>query len=120
MQQSIFLTYYRQGKPETAIGFWFPDYMDPDNWSYFVTGFINKRLHWQSPEAAQTVGQALKTGDPQARARLYEQYNRMLAAGDSPYVFLAQPTNLTAARSDVTGFRFHPLYFVELDQLRRK
>jgi peptide/nickel transport system substrate-binding protein len=120
VQQSIFLTYYRQGKPETAIGFWFPDYMDPDNWSYFVTGFINKRLHWQNPEAAQTVGQALKTGDLQARARLYEQYNRMLAAGDSPYVFLAQPTNLTAARDDVAGFRFHPLYFVELDQLRRK
>lgn len=120
VQQSIFLTYYRQGKPETAIGFWFPDYMDPDNWSYFVTGFINKRLHWQNPVAAKTVDDARKAADPQARGRLYEQYNRMLAAADSPYVFLAQPTNLTAARSDIAGFRFHPLYFVELDQLRRK
>jgi len=44
----------------------------------------------------------------------------MLAAPDSPYVSIAQPTNLTAARSDITGFTFHPLYFVEIDLLRRK
>src|SRR5207302_1721897 len=80
VQQSIFLTFYRQGKPQTAIGFWFPDYMDPDNWSYFVTGFINKRLHWQNPEAAKLVADAQKTADPQRRAAMYEQYNRALLA----------------------------------------
>ncbi len=120
VQQSIFLTYYRQGKPQTAIGFWFPDFMDPDNWSYFVTGFINKRLHWQNAEAAKLVGQAQKTANLQARGSMYEQYNKMLAAPDSPYVFLAQPTNVTAARADIAGFKFHPLYFVELESLRRQ
>ncbi len=120
VQQSIFLTFYRQGKPQTAIGFWFPDYMDPDNWSYFVTGFINKRLHWQNPEAAKIVSQAQKTADAPSREKMYEQYNRMLAAPDSPYVSLAQPTNLVGARADITGFKFHPLYFLEVDSLRRK
>jgi ABC-type transport system substrate-binding protein len=120
VQESIFLTYYRQGKPQTAIGFWFPDFMDPDNWSYFVTGFINKRLHWQNAQAAKIVGQARETPNVKQRETLYEQYNRMLAAPDSPYVSIAQPTNLTAARSDITGFTFHPLYFLELDLLRRK
>jgi peptide/nickel transport system substrate-binding protein len=120
VQQSIFLTYYRQGKPQTAIGFWFPDYMDPDNWSYFVTGFINKRLHWQNPEAAALVGQAQKTTDTPAREKMYEQYNKFLAAPGSPYVFLAQPTNVVGARADITGFKFHPLYFLEVDSLRRK
>jgi peptide/nickel transport system substrate-binding protein len=120
VQQSIFLTFYRQGKPQTAIGFWFPDYMDPDNWSYFVTGFINKRLHWQNPEAAKIVAQAQKTADVSSREKMYEQYNRMLAAPDSPYVSLAQPTNLVGARADITGFKFHPLYFLEVDSLRRK
>ncbi len=120
VQQSIFLTYYRQGKPQTAIGFWFPDYMDPDNWSYFVTGFINKRLHWQNPEAAKIVGDAQKTPDMQRRAALYEQYNKLLAAHDSPYVFLAQPTNIAAARASITDFKFHPLYFLEVESLRRK
>jgi len=120
VQQTIFLTYYRQGKPQTAIGFWFPDFMDPDNWSYFVTGFINKRLHWQNAQAAKIVGQARETPNVQQRETLYEQYNRMLAAPDSPYVSIAQPTNLTAARSDIAGFTFHPLYFLELDLLRRK
>jgi peptide/nickel transport system substrate-binding protein len=120
VQQSIFLTYYRQGKPQTAIGFWFPDYMDPDNWSYFVTGFINKRLHWQNPAAAKIVGDAQKTPDMQRRAALYEQYNKLLAAPDSPYVFLAQPTNIAAARASITDFKFHPLYFLEVESLRRK
>jgi peptide/nickel transport system substrate-binding protein len=120
VQQSIFLTFYRQGKPQTAIGFWFPDYMDPDNWSYFVTGFINKRLHWQNPEAAKLVSQAQKTVDVPSREKMYEQYNKLLAAPDSPYVFLAQPTNLVGARANITGFKFHPLYFLEVDSLRRK
>lgn len=120
VQQSIFLTNYRQGKPETAIGFWFPDFMDPDNWSYFVTGFINRRLRWESSEAKRVVEEARRTADRQVRAALYAQYNRMLAAADTPYVFLVQPTNLTAARDDLTNYRFHPLYFLELDELRRK
>ncbi len=120
VQQSIFLTFYRQGKPQTAIGFWFPDYMDPDNWSYFVTGFINKRLHWQNPEAAKLVGDAQKTPDLRRRAALYEKYNTLLAAHDSPYVFLAQPTNIVGARANIIDFKFHPLYFLEVESLRRK
>lgn len=120
VQTSIFLTQYRQGRPQTAIGFWFPDFMDPDNWSYFVTGFINRRLHWESTEAKRVVEEAKQIGDPQQRAALYAQYNRLLAAPDSPYVFLVQPTNLTAARNDLTGFRYHPLFFFEVETLRRK
>jgi peptide/nickel transport system substrate-binding protein len=120
VQQSIFLSYYRQGKPETAIGFWFPDFMDPDNWSYFVTGFINKRLRWQDPEAAKLVKAAAQTPDQQKREAMYEQYNRRLAAADSPYVFLAQPTSVVAGRSDLADYRFQPVSLVELDRLRRK
>lgn len=120
VQTSIFLTQYRQGKPQTAIGFWFPDFMDPDNWSYFVTGFINKRLHWESPEGQRFVEEARLTADMQKRAALYAQYNKLLAAPDTPYVFLVQPTNLTAARNDLTGFRYHPLFFFEIEMLRRK
>jgi len=76
--------------------------------------------HWQSPEAAKLVSQAQKTADVPSREKMYEQYNKMLAAPDSPYVFLAQPTNLVGARADITGFKFHPLYFLEVDSLRRK
>src|SRR2546428_346298 len=75
LQQSIFLTQYRQGKPETAIGFWFPDFMDPDNWSYFVTGFINRRLRWESPDGQRLVEEARMTGNAQQRTSLYAQDN---------------------------------------------
>jgi len=120
VQTSIFLTQYRQGKPQTAIGFWFPDFMDPDNWSYFVSGFINRRLHWESPEGQRLVDEARQTADQQQRAALYAQYNQLLAVPDSPYVFLVQPTNLTATTNDLTGFRYHPLFFFEIEALRRK
>ncbi|HKX19563.1 MAG TPA: ABC transporter substrate-binding protein [bacterium] len=120
VQQSIFLSYYRQGKPETAIGYWYPDFMDPDNWSYFVTGFINKRVHWQDPTAAALVRNAAKTPDQQKRAAMYEQYNRRLAAPDSPYVSLVQPTTVVAGAANLTDYRFQPLALLELDRLRRK
>jgi ABC-type transport system substrate-binding protein len=94
--------------------------MDPDNWSYFVSGFINKRLHWESPEGARLVEGARLTADQQQRATLYAQYNQLLALRDTPYVFLVQPTNLTATTSDLTGFRYHPLFFFEIEALRRK
>ncbi|MBI4276959.1 MAG: ABC transporter substrate-binding protein [Armatimonadetes bacterium] len=119
-QPQIFLTYYRQGRPETAIGFWFPDFMDPDNWSYFVTGFIDRRLRWSSPEGARLVRDAKRTPDPARRAELYAQYNRVLASSDSPYVHLVQSMALVAARADVGNYRFHPLYFLEIDALQRK
>jgi len=35
-------------------------------------------------------------------------------------VSLAQPTNIAGARADITGFTFHPLYFLEVDSLRRR
>jgi peptide/nickel transport system substrate-binding protein len=120
VQTSIFLTQYRQGRPQTAIGFWFPDFMDPDNWSYFVTGFINRRLHWESAEGQRLVEEARRTASQQQRAALYAQYNQLLAAPDSPYVFLVQPTNLTATRDDLAGFHYHPLFFLEIERLRRR
>ena len=101
-------------------GFWFPDFMDPDNWSYFVTGFINRRLRWESPEGQRLVEEARMTADPRTRAALYAQYNALLATPDTPYVFLVQPTNLTAGRADLANFKYHPLFFLEFELLRRK
>jgi peptide/nickel transport system substrate-binding protein len=120
VQESVFLPYFRAGKPETILAYWFPDFLDPDNWTILVNGLINKRFHWQSPEALKLVDEAKTTADEQGREALYERYNRLLAGPDTPYVFLVQPSNVIAARDDIAGVRYHSLYSLEIDSLRRQ
>ena len=120
VQGSIFLTYARQGKAPTILNSWYPDFFDPDNWSYFASGFVAKRFNWVEPVAQKDAQEAAATGDIQARDRLYQDYNKRLAAASSPYIFLAQPYAVVPARANLTGYHFHPLFFLELDTLRRK
>ncbi len=119
-QGSIFLTYARQGKAPSVLNIWYPDFFDPDNWSYFSDGFISRRFNWKDPVAQKDVDQAAATGDVATRERLYEDYNTRIAAPSSPYIFLVQPYTVVPARANITGYHFHPLFFLELDTLRRK
>jgi peptide/nickel transport system substrate-binding protein len=120
LASSIFLTTYREKKEEVVIGTWNPDFIDPDNWSYFVNGFINGRVHWEHPDGKQTVESALKTSAPQKRAELYQQYYRILAAPATPFAGLVQWEVRFPARSNITDFRYHPLYYFEIDRAKRK
>ena len=116
----MFLPYFRAGKPETILAYWFPDFLDPDNWTILVNGLINKRFHWQSPEALKLVDEAKTTANAPRREGLYEQYNRLLAGPETPYVFLVQPSNVIAGRDDIADVRYHSLYSLEIDSLRRQ
>jgi peptide/nickel transport system substrate-binding protein len=120
VQESTFLGYFRASKPQTVLAFWFPDFLDSDNWTILVNGFINKRFHWEHPDAAKIVTRARETADGKQRAALYEQYNRILASGETPYIFVSQPLNVTGIRDDIVDFRYHPIFFVEIESLRRK
>jgi peptide/nickel transport system substrate-binding protein len=120
LASSIFLTTYREKKEETVIGTWNPDFIDADNWSYFVNGFINGRVFWENPEGKQAVEAALKVSAPEKRAELYQQYYRILAAGPTPFVGLVQWEVRFPARSNIENFNYHPLYFFEIDRAKRK
>lgn len=120
VQESVFLPFYRAGKPQTVLGYWFPDFLDPDNWTILANGLINRRLHWQNPEALKLINEAKATADPEKRGALYAQYNRVMAAADTPYIYLVQPSNVIAARDDIANVRYHSLYSLEIDGVRRK
>ncbi|SRR5579884_429167 len=120
VQGSIFLTYARQGKAPAILNSWYPDFFDPDNWSYFASGFVAKRFDWTEPTAQRDAQEAAATGDVAKRERLYEDYNKRLAGPGSPYIFLVQPYAVVPARASLAGYHFHPLYFVDLSLLRRK
>lgn len=118
LSTSIFLATYRQRRAETVIGTWNPDFLDADNWSYFVSGFINARLRWESPDGKRLVEEAVRTPG-QRRAAIYQDYYRLLAAPASPYVGLIQQEVQFPVRSDLKNFQYHPLHFLDLVALRR-
>jgi peptide/nickel transport system substrate-binding protein len=120
VQSGILLTTARTGKPPTILNTWYPDYFDPDNFTYFASGFVARRFNWEDAAGKKDAEQAAATGDVATRARLYEDYNRRIAAPTSPYVFLVQPYAVVPARDNLTGYHFHPFFFLQLDSLRRK
>ena len=120
VQASILLTTARTGKPPTILNTWYPDYFDPDNFTYFASGFVARRFDWTDPVGKKDGEQAAATSDVQTRERLYEDYNKRLAAPASPYAFLVQTYTVVPARDNLTGYHFHPFFFLQLDTLRRK
>lgn len=119
LSTSIFLSTYRQRKAETVIGTWNPDFLDADNWSYFVSGFINARLRWESPEGLKLVQDAVRTADLTRRTAIYQDYYRLLASPASPFIGLIQQEVQFPARSDLKNFQYRPLHYFDLEALRR-
>jgi ABC-type transport system substrate-binding protein len=120
VQGGILLTTARTGKPPTILNTWYPDYFDPDNFTYFASGFVAKRFNWQDAVGKKDAEDAAATSDVAKRERLYEDYNRRIAAPSSPYVFMVQTYAVVPARDNLTGYHFHPFFFLQLDSLRRK
>jgi len=120
VQSGILLTTARTGKPPTILNTWYPDYFDPDNFTYFASGFVARRFNWEDAVGKKDAEQAAATGDVSVRERLYEDYNKRIAAPSSPYLFLVQPYAVVPARANLTGYHFHPFFFLQLDTLRRK
>lgn len=120
VQAGILLTTARTGKPPTILNTWYPDYFDPDNFTYFASGFVAKRFNWEDAVGKKDAEEAAATGDVSKRDRLYQDYNRRIAAPSSPYVFMVQTYAVVPARDNLTGYHFHPFFFLQLDSLRRK
>jgi peptide/nickel transport system substrate-binding protein len=120
VQAGILLTTARTGKPATILNTWYPDYFDPDNFTYFASGFVAKRFDWTDAAGKKDAEDAAATGDTAVRERLYEDYNKRVASPGSPYIFLVQPYAIVPARENLTGYHFHPFFFLQLDTLRRK
>lgn len=120
VQAGILLTTARTGKPATILNTWYPDYFDPDNFTYFASGFVAKRFNWVDAQGKKDGEEAAATSDVAKRESLYEDYNKRIAAPGSPYAFLVQPYSVVPARADLTGYHFHPFFFLQLDTLRRK
>jgi peptide/nickel transport system substrate-binding protein len=112
---------YRAGKLQCTISGWTPDFLDPHGWAipFGVPGeAAAKRVAYDNPQVADLFQRAAKTADPQERARLYAEGQRLLNQ-DAPFLCLYQPKAQIAVGKNVQGYVFDPVIGVDLSKVRK-
>ncbi len=112
---SDFLTAFRAQELSFVFSTWTPDYLDATMWSDYFSypdSGLSKRVKMDIPEIADLATQAGFEVDPAKRAELYAEYVKAHVA-NAVFVPLFQPQQLYALRSNVQGFAFHPVYFMD-------
>jgi peptide/nickel transport system substrate-binding protein len=112
-----------RGEHELSIGFWTPDYPDPDMfaWYWFYSGnhgLAGNRSFYTNPRMDElAVGQRAEP-DPAKRLEMLKELQR-IAVEDAVYVYLYQRTYRTAMREWVKGYVYNPmlLYMPNFDTM---
>jgi peptide/nickel transport system substrate-binding protein len=116
-----FLTAYRAQELSFVFSTWTPDYLDATMWSdyfSFPDAGLSKRILMDDPKIADLGKQAGNETDPAKRADLYAQYQQA-HLDEAVFIPLLQPQQLFAMRSNVEGFVFHPVYFMDFYQISK-
>ncbi len=112
---------YRAGKLQSTISGWTPDFLDPHGWAipFGVPGeAAARRVAYNNPQVADLFQRAARTADPQERARLYAEGQRLLNE-DAPFLCLYQPKAQIAVGKNVQGYVFDPVIGVDLSKVRK-
>jgi len=112
-----------RGEHEISIGYWTPDYPDPDMfaWYWFYSanrGLGGNRSFYSNPRMDElAVGQRAEP-DPEKRLEMLKELQK-IAVEDAVYVYLYQSTYRTAMREWVKGYVYNPmlLYMPNFDQI---
>lgn len=112
-----------RGEHEISIGYWTPDYPDPDMfaWYWFYSknhGLAGNRSFYTNPRMDElAVGQRAEP-DPDKRLEMLKELQK-IAVEDAVYVYLYQATYRTAMRTWVKGYVYNPmlLYMPNFDTM---
>ena len=99
-----------------AFGGWTPDYLDVTMWTdYFGLGdrSIAFRMWFQNADANELATLIRTTSDPAVRKDAVEKLQAVFIE-EMPFTMLYQVQYVHAFRSDLKGFQFHPVWFVDL------
>ncbi|MCA1900115.1 MAG: ABC transporter substrate-binding protein [Chloroflexi bacterium] len=121
LEQSVYLSEMRAQKLPMAFGGWTPDYLDVTMWTdYFGLGdrSIAFRMWFQNDEANRLATEIRTTSDPAARKAATEKIQEVFME-EMPFTMLYQLQTVHAFRSDLKGFKFHPVWFVDLFELSK-
>lgn len=116
LEQSVYLTQMRAQQLPMAFGGWTPDYLDVTMWTdYFGLGdrSIAFRMRFMNEEANKLATTIRTTSDPAVRKDAVEKL-QVVFMEEMPFTMLYQVQYVHAFRKDLQGFKFHPVWFVDL------
>jgi peptide/nickel transport system substrate-binding protein len=121
LEQAVYLSEMRAQKLPMAFGGWTPDYLDVTMWTdYFGLGdrSIAFRM-WFMNEDSRALAQEIRTiSDPVAREAAVVKIQEVWME-EMPFTMLYQNQYVHAFRKELTGFKFHPVWFVDLFELSK-
>jgi peptide/nickel transport system substrate-binding protein len=111
-------TRVRARQHQSVIGFWSPDYLDPNSTAdWFANNTDNSdgathrnaawRHYWAPAELSKETQAALLERDPGKRSAAYLDIQKKIQA-DGPFVLAFQQTEQAAVRTDVKGLVLGP------------
>src|SRR6266571_1938224 len=110
------LATYRAQKGQLVMIYWGPDYPDPDAnvnpFTDYKAKSIGWRNGWDDPTIAQKGRDAALITDPAKRAAAYKEITDYVLH-NGPYVVLYQPSELFGLRSNVKGFNWSSIGWVD-------
>jgi peptide/nickel transport system substrate-binding protein len=121
LEQSVYLSEMRAQKLPMAFGGWTPDYLDVTMWTdYFGLGdrSIAFRMRFMNEEANKLATEIRTTADPAQREAATAKIQEVFME-EMPFTMLYQTQAVHAFRNDLTGFKFHPVWFVDLSELSK-
>jgi peptide/nickel transport system substrate-binding protein len=119
MEQSVYLSEMRAQKLPMAQGGWTPDYLDPTMWTdYYALGdrSVAFRMWYSNPEARELALKIRTVMDRAEREKAIEDLQVILIE-DMPYTMLWQTQGIHVYRNAITGFMFHPVWFMDFFEL---
>ena len=121
LEQSVYLTQMRAQQLPMAFGGWTPDYLDVTMWTdYFGLGdrSIAFRMNFFNQEAHDLAMTIRITSDPAIRKDAVEKLQEVFIE-EMPFTMLYQNQYVHVFRNDLQGFKFHPVWFVDLFELHK-
>jgi peptide/nickel transport system substrate-binding protein len=121
LEQSVYLTEMRAQKLPMAFGGWTPDYLDVTMWTdYFGLGdrSIAFRMWFQNEEANKLATEIRTTSDPAARKAAVVKIQEVFME-EMPFTMLYQIQSVHAFSKELKGFKFHPVWSVDLSELSK-
>jgi peptide/nickel transport system substrate-binding protein len=110
------LTTYRAQQGQLVLIYWGPDYPDPDAnvgpFTDYKAKSIAYRNGWDDASIAQKGRDAALITDPAKRVTAYKDITDYVLH-NGPYVVLYQPTELFGLRSNVKGFNWSSIGWVD-------
>jgi oligopeptide transport system substrate-binding protein len=99
---------------------WGADYPDPDNFmKLFTANSGNNHGRWKNPRYDQLLDLAARESEPQKRAKIYDDAQKILTEVDAAIVPLYWKTEATMLNPKFTGLEYNSMARMDLRHVRR-